>query len=215
MTILFASTNEDKLRRLRLITSNFSNLQFISLKEVGLSNLQEPEETGQNELENAQIKAQYYFDNLKNNQKMPVLAQDDGIYTPDIDDDYKAGKNIKATVKRHMGNNTQVDIHNYWRMLANKYPSTPMNCLWAFALINGEQKLSSTAIIPGVLDASRQLGNDQTNTGSPISSLFLVDINNDKKFTSDLTNADYQILSDKYCGELEKMLKEIETNQKY
>lgn len=95
--ILFATTSKDKLRRLKLMLGKSSKTAILSLGDVGLDTVEEPVEDGNSEIENAKIKAKYYYDLLAEDNKMSVLAQDDGVYTPNLPAKFSPGKDVKAT----------------------------------------------------------------------------------------------------------------------
>lgn len=72
--ILIATTNEGKVREITQILSQvFRNTKFISLSE--LDKVKEPEETGKTFLENALVKARYYYSIFR----IPLVAEDSGL----------------------------------------------------------------------------------------------------------------------------------------
>lgn len=73
MKILIASHNKGKVFEFERLMNNL-DMEFITLSE--LSPVPEPEEDGQTIIENALIKAKYYYDLFK----MPVLSDDTGLY---------------------------------------------------------------------------------------------------------------------------------------
>jgi len=70
--LLIATTNPAKLSQYRLLLAAYP-LRLISLRELGIE--QEPEETGAGFIENALIKARYYFELAR----ISTLADDGGL----------------------------------------------------------------------------------------------------------------------------------------
>lgn len=220
ITILFASTNEDKIRRLSLLTKKIrqeKNITFISLKQAGLDNVDEPVESGNNELENATIKAIYYASCANELAKFDyVLSQDDGVYNKDIPEEYRAGKDVKATVARYMGGSSFEDIYNYWLKIGRMYPNSAMEFVWGFSLVKVNNNLNPTVIgqakvsIESVINSERIGLTDKISLGSPISPVTLISIDGKKEYFSDLTDDMYQLLADDKCSNLNNLLKKVD-----
>ena len=129
---IFATTNQGKIKRLRrLLGTNGPN--FLTLSDFPQINT-EPEENGNNELENAEIKARYYSNLI--NSPLPILCQDNGVYLPYIPEEYSPGKDVKATIVRHMGVDNQANYFKYWNDLALKYPNTVIYINWSFCIVD-------------------------------------------------------------------------------
>ena len=73
MKILIASKNLGKVNEIKNILNEF-NIDFCTLNEF--DRVEEPEENGKTLLENALIKAKYYYDIFK----IPVIADDTGLF---------------------------------------------------------------------------------------------------------------------------------------
>jgi hypothetical protein len=193
--ILFASSSKDKLRRLKLSLVDL-DLKFQSLVDLGLNKYPEPIENGETEVENANIKAKYYYDLLPVNHKMTVIAQDDGVYTPELPAEYQTGKNVKATVLKHMGASDQQTVYRYWAMLAKKYPGTKCIFSWNYSVYNGVYTRNYTIQIETRLYENVYADNDLQNAlkkvdGAPLSLLSKIKIGDGEKYFSDLDEADY------------------------
>jgi leucyl-tRNA synthetase len=92
--ILLATTNKSKLKRFH----NYLNFNGVHLHSP-TSELYEVNviENGENELENAKIKAKAFFDmQISQEVKMPTLAQDTGIYLEDVPVDMQPGEKTKG-----------------------------------------------------------------------------------------------------------------------
>jgi hypothetical protein len=210
LKILFASTNKDKFRRLKCCLGNI-NTEFLNLQSVGLSSQPEPIENGKTEIENAIIKAKYYYDFLPVNSKLPVLAQDDGVYTPDVPIEFQTGKDVKATVMRHMGAFDQQTVYSYWAMLAKKYPNTKCIFSWNYCLYNGVNIQNYSIQIETRLSQNVAADNDLENAlkkvdGAPLSLLSKIKIGDSEKYFSDLDEDDYAKISELYFGEMRTRL---------
>jgi len=70
--LLIATHNPGKLNDYRILLTN-SGLALVSLTDLGITT--EPEETGKTFLENAELKARFYFEL----SKIPTLAEDGGL----------------------------------------------------------------------------------------------------------------------------------------
>lgn len=73
MKILFASSNKHKIHEVKKIFSNLTNIDFITLDNLGDNN--DAEENGKSFHENAYIKAKYFYDKYK----IPTFSDDSGL----------------------------------------------------------------------------------------------------------------------------------------
>ncbi len=81
MKILIATTNKGKYQEIKHILSEvFTTVEVISLNEI-TKVPREPKETGKTFLENALIKAKYYFSYTK----IPVISEDSGLMIDALD----------------------------------------------------------------------------------------------------------------------------------
>ena len=99
MKILFASTNSNKFDRIKKFM-NRDDIEWLSLTDLKLE-IPEPEETGESGVENAEIKAKYYFEHL--DEKIPVLTQDDTIDLSGVRGEENPGASIKEPVIKKYG----------------------------------------------------------------------------------------------------------------
>ncbi|MGL4759225.1 MAG: non-canonical purine NTP pyrophosphatase [Patescibacteria group bacterium] len=206
-TLVFTTTSQDKVNRLKMLTQGL-DLEILSLHDVFAIVPSEPEETGSTELENAKIKAYHYNNFIPVGMNCLVLAQDDGIYTPEIPLIYQAGKDIKNTVKLHMGNDTQEDIYKYWKIIARKFNSPRAIFKWNFALLNRktEEIRTTQCHIEGHLDPIGSKKAVNIENGAPISSLTLMNLISGQKFFSELTDEDFQLIAEEKCRSLLDLL---------
>lgn len=200
--ILFATSSKDKIRRLKLMLGKDSKTTIFSLKNVGLDTAEEPVENGNSEIENAKIKAKYYYDLLAVDRKIPVLAQDDGVYTPNLPAKFSPGKDVKATVQKHMGASTLHDVYQYWIMVASQYPMTECNFSWNYALFDGQEFRAYSATITTHLDTSRETSEEHILSGAPLGLVAMLEIGGIKKYFCDLSAEDYELIGREKLSEL-------------
>lgn len=200
--ILFATTSKDKIRRLKLMLGKNSKTTILSLSDVGLDKVEEPIEDGSNEMENAKIKAKYYYDLLAEDSKMPVLAQDDGVYTPNLPAKFSPGKDVKSTVQRHMGASTQHDVYQYWIMVASQYPMTECNFSWNYALFDGREFRSYSATVTTNLSTDREVSEGHILSGAPLGLVAMLEVSGVKKYFCDLSAKDYELIGREKLSEL-------------
>ena len=74
VSLLLGTGNQHKIEEMRQILEDYP-VELLSLAQLGLENIPEPEESGQNYLENALIKARHY----QKYTNMPCLADDSGL----------------------------------------------------------------------------------------------------------------------------------------
>ena len=209
--ILFASTNMNKIQRFKDLTQEL-NLEVFSLTDLGLDKLPEPEENGESEIENATIKAKHYWQHLV--QKMPVISQDDGVYNSGLPKEYQAGKDIKATVAKFIGQSDRKSIFLYWKMLAEKFNNPSITFRWSFAIYDGSKTDSTNCNVDGVLMAIPAKNYQEfIDSGAPISPLMQMDLGSQKIYFSNLNKVDYKELAHQNCSSLLELLgKQIKKN---
>lgn len=117
MNILFATTNQNKVNRIKKLFSD-TDLDLSSLTNLDYK-IDEPEETGKDGVENAIIKAKYYFEKLV--VKVPVLTQDDTLFLSELSEEDNPKKDIKLPVIKKYGQFTDENAYNYYSDLIKKY----------------------------------------------------------------------------------------------
>jgi len=111
--ILFATTNQQKFKRLSLLTQT----KLVSLSDLKYQ-IKEPEEIGKDTLDIAILKARHYYSCLK--EKMPVLTQDDTLKLQVKPKD-DPGSHIKEPVIKKYGQFTDENAIEYYINLVKKY----------------------------------------------------------------------------------------------
>lgn len=117
MNILFATTNPNKVSRVKKIFKE-TNVKLMSLADLDYK-IEEPEENGKNGVENAIIKAKYYYSQLK--VKTPVLTQDDTLFLANVKESDNPKKDIKLPVVKKYGEFTDELAYKYYLDLVKKY----------------------------------------------------------------------------------------------
>jgi hypothetical protein len=201
--LIFATNNPEKLLRLGRLTAH-CGLRIRPLKDFINSTLPEPEENGATEISNATIKARYYSQIIDSD--LPILAWDDGVYTNKIPNTYNCGKNVKATVTKHMGDSSFESISQYWHMLSKIYPNTPIQLSWNYCLIQDDQFTTGTDIINCQLRDNPQTLINDNGRNSPLGYWTYPQIGNVETDFNSLTDTDYQTLFDLQCKSLKRVL---------
>lgn len=118
MRLLYATTNQAKLESMRRITK-ILGVEIIGLNELKklseFANVQLPQidETGNNPLENAIIKARAYYDTLK----IPLFSCDSGLYFDDLEASLQPGTHVRRVNGAEL---TDMQMVEYYADLAHK-----------------------------------------------------------------------------------------------
>jgi len=149
MDVLFATTNKNKVNRIKKLI-NKNNINLISLADLDYQ-IDEPEENGKDGVENAIIKAKYYFEKLK--VKIPVLTQDDTLFLSGVSEEDNPKKDIKLPVVKKYGQFTDEFAYQYYSNLVRKYNPKYLYMEFKYGhAICGENFLEgSESSLPGLL----------------------------------------------------------------
>lgn len=160
MNILIATTNKNKIDRIRRLITD-QDINFISLSDLDYK-IEEPEENGKDGVENAVIKAKYYYQNLK--VKMPVLTQDDTLFLFGVSEEDNPKKDIKLPVIKKYNQFNDDLAYKYYLDLVNRYNKEYLDMEFRYGhAICGENFLEeSSSVLPGRLygqiNTTRTLG---------------------------------------------------------
>lgn len=88
MKILFGTTNQGKLTYMRNVLKDF-NVSIIGLNDLDI--FDNVEETGDTPIENAEIKARHYY----NQVNIPTFSIDSGLWLDKFDEDMQPGVNVR------------------------------------------------------------------------------------------------------------------------
>lgn len=183
MDILFASTNQNKVNRIKKLIKDV-NINFISLADLDYK-IEEPEENGSDGVENAIIKARYYFDKLK--IKIPVLTQDDTLFLFGVSEEDNPKKDIKLPIIKKYGQFTDDYAYQYYSNLIRKYDKEYLDFEFRYghAICYGDVLEGSSSILPGRLCA--QINSTKT-PGYFISDMMKVNLGNNWEYYSNLSD---------------------------
>jgi len=160
MDILFATTNQNKINRIRKLIKD-TDINLISLADLDYK-IEEPEENGKDGVENAVIKAKYYYQKLK--VKIPVLTQDDTLFLSEVSEEDNPKKDIKLPVIKKYCQFTDEFAYQYYSDLIKKYNPEYLDMEFKYGhAICGENFLEgSKSSLPGRLytqiNTTRTLG---------------------------------------------------------
>ena len=181
MDILIATTNQNKVNRIkRLFKKN--SINFLSLSDLDYK-IEEPEENGNDGVENALLKAKYYFSKLK--VKIPVLTQDDTLFIFGVSEEDNPQKDIKLPVIKKYGELTDEFAYRYYSDLVKKYGKEFLNLEFRYghAICNKNLLEGSGSVLPGRLYSQVNL----TKTpGYFFSDMTKINLNGVWKYYSDL-----------------------------
>lgn len=111
MKYLFATTNKAKIRYYANKLQE-NGIDIVTLDDLNITI--DVEETGNDPVENALIKAETYF----NITKLPTIAIDDGLYLNDIPDNIQPGTFVRRVNGKRLNDQEMLD---YYIDLVNKY----------------------------------------------------------------------------------------------
>lgn len=111
MKILYGTTNQAKFDSMKQITD------ALGVEIIGLNDLNQPlpqiKESGNNPLENAEIKARAYY----NAFSMPVFSCDSGLYFDGLDETLQPGTYVRRVGGKEL---TDEEMINYYSNLSEK-----------------------------------------------------------------------------------------------
>ena len=112
MKILYGTTNQAKLDSMKRLAEPLE-IEIIGLKELGKP-LPHVEETGNNPLENARIKAKAYYEAFS----MPVFSCDSGLYFDELPEELQPGTHIRRVHGKEL---TDEEMQTYYGTLAKNH----------------------------------------------------------------------------------------------
>jgi len=111
MKLLYGTTNQAKLESMRRLTAPLK-LDIIGLKELGLP-IPAVDESGNNPLENARIKAETYYRAFG----MPVFSCDSGLYFEELEEAQQPGVHIRRVSGKELDDEGMI---SYYAALASE-----------------------------------------------------------------------------------------------
>lgn len=111
MKILLATTNKAKIRYYGNKLKQ-KGIDIVTLEELGITC--DVDETGNNPIENAIIKAKAYY----GISHIPTIALDEGLFLENIPDEIQPGTHVRKVNNRRLNDKEMID---YYISLVNKY----------------------------------------------------------------------------------------------
>jgi len=112
MKILYGTTNPAKIEFMQKRVASLG-IEVLSLNDVDASGI-EIDESGNDPLENAQIKALAYYEALK----IPVFSCDSGLYFDEVEEDHQPGLYVRRVENRILSDS---EMTKYYANLAQEY----------------------------------------------------------------------------------------------
>lgn len=106
MKILYGTTNQAKFLSMARITESLG-IELISLRDLNQP-LPEINETGNNPLENAQIKAKAYYEAFS----IPVFSCDSGLYFDGFDESVQPGTHTRRVNGRELSDEEMIEYYS-------------------------------------------------------------------------------------------------------
>lgn len=177
--ILFATENESKAKR---FTKGLleHNIEIITINDI--EKKMDVEETGENAIENALIKARAYADVYD----FPVFAMDDNLYIEGIPEDKQPGMYVRRVNGKRLSDDEMIE---YYSNLAHVYGKDgKLTCRWVYgmAVINHHKEFTYTWSKEDfyIVDKS----SDKRESGYPLNSISINKKLN--KYFTELTDED-------------------------
>ena len=169
-TLLLGTHNNAKIARYQKFLMT-PNLELIVIKDLpNYDKIPNILESGNSELENAQIKAKAYYDFFK----IPTISEDSGFYIEGLEDNMQPRKDVKgiAGVTDELDSQTTFDLMtNYYINVADQFGGqVPAYFLDTYSIYDGVNFYNATA--KRHLTLTNQING--VDLGFPISSLYLV-----------------------------------------
>jgi 8-oxo-dGTP diphosphatase len=105
MKLLYGTTNQAKLDHMKQILSGL-DIEIVGLKDVGLK--LDVDESGNNPLENARIKALAYYKATG----MPVFSCDSGLYIEGLKNDRQPGVHVRRVQNKYLSDEEFIQYYS-------------------------------------------------------------------------------------------------------
>lgn len=116
--IVIATTNKNKVKRIKDLFKD-EKYEFLSLEDLNIKDLGDPEETASTPVGIAMEKAKYYVDRLP--EGYIILTQDDTLSFEGVNEEDNPGLHIKKPVIDKYGAFSDNNAADYYTSLAKKY----------------------------------------------------------------------------------------------
>ena len=177
--VLFATSNPSKVERFK-DKLNQKGIEIITLADIDKKI--DVEETGQNGIENALIKARAY-EKVVN---IPVLAMDDSLFFDGVPDEKQPKTHVRRVNGKRLNDDEMID---HYTKLASQYGKNgKITCRWIYgmAIINNGKENTYTWSKEDFYIVDKP--SDKRNDGYPLNSISINKKLN--KYFTDLTSED-------------------------
>ncbi len=171
MNILLATTNPAKTERYSSYFHKINPALKIETLSTYGKNLPEPVESGKNELENSQIKANYYLHQTKFDGL--VFAEDTGMTLLGVSEADNPKKDIKKPVFNQFGNIDPGNMVKYYSDLAQKYGGR-ITQEWVYGFTLASSSFSKSAQVKSTSFLVSKI-KGPIETGFPLGAICLID----------------------------------------
>lgn len=128
MRLLIATHNISKFARYKNLLSNFSNIEIVSLRDLGISvKVDEPFDTAH---ENAVYKAEKY----SRVSGLPTLAIDESVRTNFLPENEQPGVYVRRFAD-HSKEMTDEETLSLWKTIFMKYPESNKEFIWDYSIV--------------------------------------------------------------------------------
>lgn len=106
MKILYGTTNPSKVKYMKRMIDDL-DIELVSLNDIKLK-VQDIDESGNNPLQNAKIKALAYY----NIAKMPVFSCDSGLYIENLSEEEQPGVHVRRVHGKVLKDEEMIDYYS-------------------------------------------------------------------------------------------------------
>jgi len=138
MKVLFATTNPAKIKKYAEKLKQ-KNIEVLTIKDLGI-NLK-PEETGNNAIENAYIKAKAYYDKTK----ITTIGMDNNLYIEELPEEKQPGTHVRRVNGKELNDDEMIE---YYCNLVKEYGGK-LKAKWVYGMViyDGKEKKEMTDYI--------------------------------------------------------------------
>ena len=172
--VLIATTNAGKVAIYKEVFNKLG-IEVLSLKDFNITTA--PEENGKDVIENAVIKAKYYYEITK----IPVLANDSGLKIHKFSEEDQPGLFVRRNNNKELTDNAMIKI--YIEKLNKVGGSSPAHYDVGLAIITADGKLHTKLFKPKRFFINK--ASPVVQKGIPLSSLAYDKVS--KKYMSEMT----------------------------
>lgn len=183
--ILFATTNSNKVKRMKNFLGKIP-FEIISFNDIE-QKIKEPLEIGKDGVENAKLKAFFYYNLLE--VKLPVITQDDTLNFYDIPESKIVKNSIKKPVIDALGEFNDKNALKFYTDLAKRYGGeVKMSFEYGHGYCDNKALNGSASILHGKLVSEPST---IVESNYFLTAIVKVKVNGAWKYISELTEKEY------------------------